>query len=261
MANLAPRGRLPWARTSLRGVSAAHAGGAAAQAMGWSPADPRGSRARLRGARIRHRKDTGAVGQQTRRMFGRRRPLGMVASSVLAVGVAAAVAGCSAGQITQTDAHLAAVNGDQGSVGPLRISDAKLAFPEDDARHWSAGSDVPLSMSIANNGSNGDRLESITSPVSDDISIEGDKVVAARKALTVGGREAVSLGEEDAETGAGELGNATVVLRSIKQDLFPGQIVTMTVTFRDAGQVEMRVPIAAPTYARTAEAPAEEAPH
>lgn len=201
------------------------------------------------------------MGQQTCRTFSRRRPLGMVASTVLAVGVAAAVAGCSAGQITQTDAHLAAVNGDQGSAGPLRISNAELAFPEGDARHWAAGSDVPLSMSIANNGSAGDELQSITSAVSDDITIEGDKVVAPRKALTAGGSRADSLGEEDAETGAGELGNATVVLRGIKQDLFPGQTVTVTVTFRDAGPVEMRVPIAAPSYSRTAEAPAEEAAH
>lgn len=207
-----------------------------------------------------HRKDTGAVGQQKRRMFGRLRASARIASTVLAAGAALALAGCSAGQITQTGAQMAAVNGEQASAGQLQISDAKLAFPEGDARHWSTGSDVPLSMSIANNSGKDDVLQSVTTSLSDDVQIKGDKVVTALKALSVGGAPAKTEGEADAATGSGEFGNATIVLGSIKRDVFPGQVVMVTLTFRDAGSVELRMPIAAPEHGRP-EQPHEEPGH
>lgn len=207
-----------------------------------------------------HRKDTGAVGQQKRRMFGGSRVIARIASTVLVASAALALAACSAGQITQTDTQMAAVNGDRASVGQLQISDAKLAFPPGDARHWAAGSDVPLSMSIVNNGEQDDQLLSVSTPLSDDVRIKGDKVVMARKALTVDGPPAKTDGEADAATESGEFGNATIVLNDIKRDLFPGQVTMVTLNFRDAGSVELRVPIAAPEHART-RAPQEEPAH
>ncbi|WP_424184020.1 hypothetical protein ACOBQX_18970 [Actinokineospora sp. G85] len=48
-----------------------------------------------------------------------------------AVGLAAALAlaGCSAGQITQTDSQLPAVNGTQATQGTVALRDVKLAYP------------------------------------------------------------------------------------------------------------------------------------
>lgn len=175
---------------------------------------------------------------------------GRIAGVMLAAVAAVALAGCSAGQITQTDTQLAAVNGEQGAVGQLQISNATLAYPEGETRYWAKGSDVPLSMSIANNGPADDRLELVSSPLSEEITISGDKVLTARRALTVGGAPAESFGEADAESNSGEVGNAKIVLTGIKQDLFPGQVVRITLNFRDAGSVQLRVPIAVPTEPR-----------
>lgn len=172
-----------------------------------------------------------------------------IMSITLAAAAALVVAGCSAGQITQTDTQLAAVNGEQGAVGPMRISNAALAYPTEGG-FWAEGSDVPLSMSIANNGGADDEVQLVSTAQAAEVQIKGDKAVAALRALTVGGAPAESFGEEQAAADSGEVGNATMVLKDIKQNLFPGQVVFLTVTFRDAGTVKLRVPIAAPTEPR-----------
>lgn len=175
-------------------------------------------------------------------------------ASVAAVGAA----GCSAGQITQTDTHLAAVNGESAEVGALQVSNAALAYPE--GGHWAKNSDVPLSMSIANNGGAVDELLQISGPISDDITVKGDKVIPAQRALTIGGQPAASTGEAAAASDSGDVGKAVVTLTKIKENLFPGMVVQLTLTFREAGTVELRVPIEAPEHARTDE-PHEPAEH
>lgn len=188
---------------------------------------------------------------------GRRRAsVRFVAVAFAATAAVGAVAGCSAGQITQTDTQLAAVNGEAGELGALRVSNAALAYPE--GGHWAIGADVPLSMSIANNGAAVDELQQISGPeVSDDITLDGHRVIPSQRALTVGGQAPPNAGEEDAATDSGEVGTATVVLTKIKKNLYPGMVVELTLTFRESGTVNLRVPIAAPDEPRVNE-PVEE---
>lgn len=178
--------------------------------------------------------------------------------TLAAVAAALTVAGCGAGQITQTDTQLAAVNGEQGEVGSIQISNAVLVYPPDGQRYWPAGADVPLSMSIANNGPEGDELQSASTRFAQEVQIKGDQVLPPHRALTVGGAPAESFGaEEQAAADEGEVGNATMVLKGLKQNLFPGQVVFLTLTFADAGSVKLRLPIAAPAEPR-AEQPENE---
>lgn len=186
--------------------------------------------------------------QQNGRSFGRR-----LAAVTAGIAAGALLASCSTGQITQTDTQLAAVNGDGAAVGQLRVSNVVLAYPEDDQRVWVKGSDVPLTMSIVNNGESDEELSSVSSPISRDVALEGDTTIKAHKALTVDGGTAKAPNPPGGEIEAGEVGTATVTLRNINQDLFPGQVATVTLTFADAGTVDLRVPIEAPDEPRTAE--------
>ncbi|MPY99666.1 MAG: copper chaperone PCu(A)C [Actinophytocola sp.] len=186
--------------------------------------------------------------QQNGRSFGRR-----LAVATLGVAASALLAGCSAGQLTQTDSHLAAVNGGATTAAQLSVSNAAFAYPEDDQRVWVAGSDVPLTMTIANNGEANDELVGVSSSLSRDIAVQGDTTIRAHKALTVDGETAEVANPPGGEIEAGEVGTARVTLRNITRDLFPGQVVTLTLTFADAGAVDLRVPIETPDEPRTAE--------
>ncbi|GAA5118768.1 copper chaperone PCu(A)C [Haloechinothrix salitolerans] len=186
--------------------------------------------------------------QQNGRSFGRR-----LAVATLGVAAGALLAGCSAGQITQTDTQLAAVNGGGATAGQLSVNNAAFAYPEDDQRVWLEGSDVPLTMTIVNNGESSDELSSISTPISRDVVIDGDTTIRAHKALTIDGGTAEAPNPPGGEIAAGEVGTATATLRNINRDLFPGQVVTVTLTFADAGTVDLRVPIESPDEPRTAE--------
>lgn len=190
--------------------------------------------------------------QQKGRSFGRR-----FASVALAVAATALLASCSAGQLARTSTELPAVNGDLGGTGTLLVNNAALAYPEGGEDYWADGSDVPLHMSIANRGDRDDALRSVTSSVTDDVAIEGDTAIDAHKALTVGGGTPEVSGEPAAEVGSGEFGVASVTLRGIEQDLFPGQVVYVTLTFEKSGTVKLRVPIEAPDEPRADESHAE----
>lgn len=167
-----------------------------------------------------------------------------MAAASLAGGAAVMLAGCGAGQVTQTGDMPPAVNGAEAQLAALHISDAALRFPDDGRRFYRAGADIPLSMSIANDGTRDDRIESATSPAGD-VSIEGDRVIAAGRALTIGWPVVRDPGQ-DAATDSGEVGHAGMTLTHLSHELRPGQVVTVTLTFRESGSVALPVPIAAP---------------
>ncbi|MGH3520003.1 MAG: copper chaperone PCu(A)C [Haloechinothrix sp.] len=191
--------------------------------------------------------------QQKRRVLGSR-PLARAAA---AVGVAIAVAGCGAGQVTQTGTHQPAVNGSHATVGTLSLNDVALAFPEGEDRYYAAGSDAPLTLNIANRGDQADELTEVTSPAAASVTVEGDTEIVARRAVSVLAEEAGAGSSAESE----QIGVARIVLEGLKQDLRPGQTIMITLTFRDAGQVTLRVPIAAPDDARTAEPHEDEGAH
>ncbi|MET0236833.1 MAG: hypothetical protein ABW224_19450, partial [Kibdelosporangium sp.] len=95
-------------------------------------------------------------------------------------GIALALAGCSAGQISQTAGMEAAVNGGTGNAGTIAVRDIQLAYPKDGVYERNAAA-VVLGT-VVNTGQTDDELVSVTSPAGA-VSITGDKGLAAGRAL------------------------------------------------------------------------------
>ncbi|GHH60289.1 hypothetical protein [Lentzea cavernae] len=104
-------------------------------------------------------------------------------TAALAAGLGLVAVGCSAGQVTQTDTQVAAVDGASGNAGPIAVRNVMLAFPPDGNRYHD-GEDAPLTFVIANSGENPDKLLSIKSDASEaEAEVVGAKEIPARFAL------------------------------------------------------------------------------
>jgi copper(I)-binding protein len=106
-----------------------------------------------------------------------------IVTAALAAGLGLVAVGCSAGQVTQTDTQVAAVDGASGNAGPIAVRNAMLAFPADGNR-YKDGEDAPLTFVIANTGSTPDKLLSIKSDASEaEAEVVGSKDLPAQYAL------------------------------------------------------------------------------
>lgn len=151
-------------------------------------------------------------------------------------GISLLAAGCSAGQITQTDTQVAGVNGGSSNVGTVAVRNAELAFPENvKPAAYLKGSDADVVMSIINTGEQADELQSVTSKSAENVEIKGETSLPADTTLAVG----------PGKPAAGQL-DGEMTLKGLKRQLRPGQDVTATLTFRDAGTLEVKLPIMTP---------------
>jgi len=213
-----------------------------------------------------------------------------VAIGLAGLVTALAVAGCSAGQNTQTDSVEPAVNGSQGQVGPIAIRNAQIAYPHDGT--YSAGASAPLILTIVNTGSKADELVEVTSEVAGNVTITGDRALRPGRATDVGTPGAVGGAPSSSAstttvtttttvtstTGVSappsappssrpsgppsassstrptaepvEIGKATIVLSGLSTTLSPGMSYSVTFSFRDAGSITLELPIATPLSAR-----------
>ncbi|GAA1199862.1 copper chaperone PCu(A)C [Prauserella alba] len=155
-------------------------------------------------------------------------------------GISLLVAGCGAGQITQTDTQVAGVNGGSSEVGDIAVRNAELAFPANvEPAAYLEGSDAEVVMSVINTGLQADELQSVTSDAAENVAITGETSVPADTTLAVGP------GKPDASQLDGQ-----VTLEGLKRELRPGQDVTATLTFRDAGTLEVKLPMKVPEEPR-----------
>jgi hypothetical protein len=97
-----------------------------------------------------------------------------------AVGIALALAGCGAGQISQTAGMEPAVNGGEGDVGPIAVRDIQLAYPPHGV--YESGASAVVLGTIVNSALTDDELVSITSPAGQ-VTITGDKSLPAGRSL------------------------------------------------------------------------------
>lgn len=193
-----------------------------------------------------------------------------VAAAVAGLVIGLVLAGCSAGQDTQTDSIQPSVNGALGQVGPIMIRDAQFAPPEKDV--IPSGSDTELRLTIINTGNADDELTEVTSPVAEDVEITGDRSLVSRRAILIGGGgEAIAQSSPTTPTSTSapgsstgrpttsvaapkpviEIGKAKIVLKGLNSALDPGKTYPVTFVFRDAGAVTIQLPIANPSTART----------
>ncbi|WP_435069472.1 hypothetical protein [Amycolatopsis thermoflava] len=206
----------------------------------------------------------------------------VVGASVVAVGAALALAGCGAGQITQTNTMLPAVNGAMAQAGKLVLRDAGLVNRNDCQQAYATGSSAPLTLVIANDGTADDELVSVSSANAASATVEGQKAIVAGSKLLIGpategesvqqpeSSSAVPSSTQTSPTSSASasptagptgqptrIGHAEVVLQGIKQVVWPGQTIPVTFTFRDAGPVTVNLPIQAPTVELSCQPSAE----
>ena len=120
------------------------------------------------------------------------RPTGALVAAGAVLG-ALALAGCGAGQITQTSTQVPAVAGANAGVGAVVVRDAYIEFGEQaqGANIYPRGGAAPLKMSIVNTGIQPDRLVSASSPAAASVAISGDAEVPPGRVLLIeGGPEA-----------------------------------------------------------------------
>src|SRR4030088_2700089 len=86
----------------------------------------------------------------------------VVGAPVLAFAATLVLAGCGAGQITQTATQEPAINGANAQVGTLYIRNAALQFPPSGPA-YRAGSSAALTLTIINGGPQDDELVGVTS--------------------------------------------------------------------------------------------------
>ncbi|GHF74322.1 copper(I)-binding protein [Amycolatopsis bartoniae] len=208
----------------------------------------------------------------------------VLTSGVLGLGAALALAGCGAGQITQTDTMLPAVNGALAQAGPISLRNAGLENTDKCEQAYAPGSTAPLTLTIANASGQDDELLSVTSPNATGATIQGQKVIVGGSTLVIGKGSAAESGAiaqgttpsssasptssaspsssassspsssaSSSSTSptpvgqAGTIGHATIELQGIKTVVWPGQTTPVTFVFRNAGPITVQLPIAAPT--------------
>lgn len=179
-----------------------------------------------------------------------------------------ALTGCGAGQVSNTAGQVAGVQGANAGVGAIVVRDAVISYGEEaeGSAIYSRGSDAPLSMTIVNEGVEGDELVSVTSVWASEVVVTGEAAVPAGRALVVAGGSEASGGE--APAGAPSAAPASpaaegtqVVLTGLLDDLRAGLTYEIVLTFEQAGELRLQVPIGGNDAPREAEAPgAEEAP-
>jgi periplasmic copper chaperone A len=167
-----------------------------------------------------------------------RRPLVVTALIAACCATALALVGCGAGQITQTDRQVAAVDGAQGDNGNIALRNVLIPYPPNSNGIYPPGSSVPVLVTIVNQGISADELIAVTSPAASQVLVLGATTIPSGRTVTstLGGAQVTS------PLVAGEL---RIVLINT-QPLRAGLDTPVTFVFRNAGKVSLPVPMAEP---------------
>jgi copper(I)-binding protein len=114
---------------------------------------------------------TGSVSGTARTGAARRRRLVVGVPVGIALG-ALLLTGCGAGQITQTDTQVAAVNGASGDAGPIAVRNVELQYPGGTGA-YAPGSNASVTLTIVNTGVQADTLTGIVTPAAQSVLIDG----------------------------------------------------------------------------------------
>jgi periplasmic copper chaperone A len=168
-----------------------------------------------------------------------RRPRGtrpaIVVATLLTAGLA--LAGCSAGSVTQTDTIVSQAAGARGVTGAVALED--ISMDSGPAETVPSGAEVPLRGTIVNGGAEPDRLVAISSPYAVGFRVEGDTAIPGENALRLVGAEAVPVGPPNIQTR--QPASARLVLTGVTQQLRAGPTYDVTFTFERAGTVTLPV--------------------
>lgn len=162
-----------------------------------------------------------------------------VALAACGLAAAAALSGCSAGQVAQTATQQAAVNGTAATVGNITLRNVHLraALTTD---YVQPGREVEL-LFVASNGSpdSPDKLVSVTSDLGT-VTLSGDTSLPPNGVLVVGEPDGQIAPLESAETA--EAAKATI---DLTKPITNGLTYNFTFAFQKAGETSVPVPISA----------------
>lgn len=178
----------------------------------------------------------------SRRPRSMRRPLAVTALIVACCTTAPALVSCSAGQITQTDSQVSAVDGAYGDVGnDIALRDVLIPLPPGRSGTYPAGSTVPVLLTIVNQGTRADELISVRSPAADQVLVMGTSTIppGSNVTSTVGATPAGA--QPRSPLVFGELRIVLITSRPLRA----GLNTPVTFVFRDAGELTVQVPMAA----------------
>ncbi|GAA4927370.1 hypothetical protein EV188_102535 [Actinomycetospora succinea] len=164
---------------------------------------------------------------------------GIVAATLLTAALA--LAGCSAGAVTQTGTIVSQADGATGQVGPIAVQDVSLE--PGPAATAVAGGQVPLRGTIINDGPTTDRLVSVSTPYAQSVRVEGASTIPGGNAVRIVGDEPGPVGPADAALGVG--GTMRLTLTGTTQQLRAGPTYEVTFTFERAGAVSIPVIVSA----------------
>lgn len=172
-----------------------------------------------------------------------RRPFAVTALIAACCASAPSLVGCSAGQITQTDGQVAAVDGAYADVGEnIALRDALIPIPPDSNGTYPTGSSVPVLLTIVNEGTRADRLIAVTSPAASQVLVLGTTTIAPGTNVTSTAGSASAGVQPQSPLVVGQL---RIVLNTA-QPLRAGLNTPVTFVFENAGTVTLPVPMAAP---------------
>ena len=183
-----------------------------------------------------------------------------------------ALTACSAGQVSQTASQVRDQTGPYANIGDLSLRQVLISYPNGGS--YSAGDDAELTMSIANSGPDDDALIGIKGDGFDGVNVTGTGTgtpsatgtssASSTAAATATASATASAAPTSSAAASGStsvdipipsdstvfLGqNApTVTLVGLGRSLTVGQSLSITFTFRKAGEVTLDVTVAAPNH-------------
>ncbi|MGI8814651.1 MAG: hypothetical protein ACR2G2_05000 [Pseudonocardia sp.] len=152
-----------------------------------------------------------------------------------------ALAGCSAGAITQTASQASGINGYGGQIGRVLVRDATIEYAGSlEGAVYQSGGTAPLSMSLVNIGDTADRLLSVSSPVAASGQVVGDAVLPGGTVVTVGNNAGA-----DSRALAGR--TIAINLVGLVRPIRAGLTYPVTLRFERAGALTAQVPVGYPS--------------
>ncbi|WP_159228659.1 hypothetical protein [Mycolicibacterium vanbaalenii] len=162
-----------------------------------------------------------------------------VALATCGLAAAAALSGCSAGQVSQTATQEAAINGTSGLAGDIALRNIHM-YAVQTTDYIEPGTDVDLIFVAANTSPDvGDELVSITTDVGE-VTLQGNTSVPVNGVLVVGTPDGQPSPLESVEPA--DTAQATVEL---SKPVTNGLTYDFTFTFEKAGETTVAVPISA----------------
>lgn len=191
------------------------------------------------------------------RWTGRSRRGGRAALIGLPLIAVLALAGCGAGQITETMEQQASVDGVNGSVGNIDLRNVSLAYPENGV--YEKGSEARVEAVIVNNSTSPDRLLSMRGA-----SASGSfmKTVTVKeldptcKCSPAAPRPTVETPKDqpidvklEPQASFKAYGDAgpQLTLTGLTKEFRSSQLTTVTFRFEKAGTISLKVPVGTPT--------------